>query len=208
MNTLLETALDKLTEGVCLIYGEKGEQHAGARSSADGRYRYLLTRQLGFGHGAVMFLMLNPWTADAVRNDRTIRRCINFGKAGGYGWLYVCNLSPFRSPDPRHVVAAGTEPSDVWRENFTTILTTARRCNLVVASYGWQADTLPGVYDFEPGARLNREALIIAALKADGHDVQCLGVTKEGHPKHPLYLKADTVPVPFAWPRRHGWKAL
>ena len=151
MNTLFKTALDKLTEAVCLICGEKGEQHAGARLSPDGRYRYLLTRQLGFGHGAVMFLMLNPSTADAVRNHRTIRRCINFGKAWGYGWLYVCNLSPFRSPDPRHVVAAGTEPSDVWRENFTTILTTARRCNLVVAAYGWQADGLPGVYDFEPG---------------------------------------------------------
>ena len=143
MNTLLETALDKLTERVCLISGEKGEQHAGARSSADGRYRYLLTCQLAFGHGAVMFLMLCVTTAPSGGASISGRR--------GYGWLYVCNLSPFRSPDPRHVVAAGTEPSDVWRENFTTILTTARRCNLVVASYGWQADTLPGVYAFEPG---------------------------------------------------------
>ena len=55
---------------------------------------------------------------------------------------------------------------------------------------------------------MNREAVIIEALKADGQNIQCLGVTKQGHPKHPLYLKADTVPVPFAWPRRHGGKAL
>ena len=78
----------------------------------------------------------------------------------------------------------------------------------MVAAYGWHVDALPAVYDYEPGARLNREAVIIEALKADGQNIQCLGVTKEGHPKHPLYLKADTVPVPFAWPRRHGGKAL
>ena len=87
------------------------EDVPGAKFSADRKYRYLLTRQLGFGDGAVMFLMLNPSTADESHDDSTIRRCINFGKAWGYGWLYVCNLSPFRSPDPRHVVAYGTEPA-------------------------------------------------------------------------------------------------
>ena len=186
-----------------------GDEHVPvAKFSPHRKYRYLLTRQLGFGDGAVMFLMLNPSTADETRNDPTIRRCTNFGKAWGYGWLYVCNLSPFRSSEPKHVVAAGTEPGEVWRENFTTILTTARRCDLVVAAYGWHVDALPAVYDYEPGARLNREAVIIEALKADGQNIQCLGVTKQGHPKHPLYLKAGTVPVPFAWPRRHGGKAL
>ena len=184
------------------------EYAPGAKFSPGRKYRYLLTRQLGFGDGAVMFLMLNPSTADEVSNDPTIRRCINFGKAWGHGWLHVCNLSPFRSPDPKHVAAAGTERSDIWNENYDTILTTARRCNLVVAAYGAHADALPVVYDYKTGAKLNREALAIEALKGEGHDVRCLGMTKQGHPKHPLYLKADTKPVPFPGPYRHGGKAL
>ena len=185
------------------------DQHVpGATFSPDRRYRYLLTRRLGFGDGAVMFLMLNPSTADETRDDPTIRRCINFGQAWGYGWLYVCNLSPFQSSDPRHVAGAGTEPGEVWRENFTAILTTAEKCDSVVAAYGWMAGAMPPVYDYEPGEPLDREAVIIEALKACGHDIQCLGVTKQGDPKHPLYLKADTKPVPFPGPYRHGGKAL
>ena len=184
------------------------EHIPGARFSPGRKYRYLLTRQLGFGDGAVMFLMLNPSTANETRNDPTIWRCINFGKAWGYGWLHVCNLSPFRSPDPRHVVAAGTEPIDIWHENLDTILATARSCDLIVAAYGWQADGLPAVYDFETGARLNREAVVIEALKAEGHGIQCLGMTKQGHPKHPVRLKQDAKPVPFSGPYRHEGKAL
>ena len=62
---------------------------AGARFSPGGKYRYLLTGQVGFGQGAVMFLMMNPSTADAVRNDTTIRRCIKFANKFGdvFPWL-------------------------------------------------------------------------------------------------------------------------
>ena len=186
-----------------------GEHVPGATFSPDRKYRYLLSRDLGFiGNGSVMFLMLNPSTADETIDDRTIRRCINFGKAWGYARLYVCNLSPFCSSDPRHVVVAGTEPSDVWRENFTTILATARRCDLIIAAYGWMASGLPPVYDPVTGLTLNRDVLILDELETAGHDVQCLGVTKQGDPKHPLYLKADTMPVPFPGPYRHGGKPL
>ncbi len=60
MNTLFENALDKLTEAVRLICGERGEQHADARLSPDGRYRYLLARQLGFGHKEVFNTTFAP----------------------------------------------------------------------------------------------------------------------------------------------------
>ena len=56
-----------------------------ARMSADGRYRFLLTRRTGFGEKKVMFLMLNPSTADAVQNDATIRRCMGFASRWEYG---------------------------------------------------------------------------------------------------------------------------
>ena len=184
------------------------EDVPGAKFSPDRKYRYLLIRQLGFGDGAVMFLMLNPSTADETRNDPTIRRCINFGKAWGYGWLYVCNLSSFRATDPKEMLAAEPEPDAVWEENLRTILSVAHRCDRVIAAYGAYADALPVVYDEKTGARLNREGFVIEALKANGHDVQCLGMTRHGHPKHPLYLKADTTPVPFPTPDPHGGTAL
>ena len=60
MNTLFETALDRLTEAAYLICGEKGEQHAGVRLSPGGRYRYLLARQMGFGHKEVFNTAFTP----------------------------------------------------------------------------------------------------------------------------------------------------
>ena len=64
-----------------------------ARFSPDRQYRYLLSRDLGFpGDGSVMFIMLNPSTADKHQNDPTIRRCISFGKAWSFKTLYVTNL--------------------------------------------------------------------------------------------------------------------
>ena len=184
------------------------EDVPGAKFSADRKYRYLLTRQLGFGDGAVMFVMLNPSTADESHDDPTIRRCINFGKAWGYGWLYVCNLSSFRAMDPKEMLAAGPEPGAVWEENLRTIMSVAHRCDRVIAAYGAYADALPVVSDDKTGAGLNREGLVIEALKAKGHDVQCLGMTRHGHPKHPLYLKADTTPVPFPTRDRYEGKTL
>ena len=67
---------------------------------------------------------------------------------------------------------------------------------------------MPPVYDYEPGEPLNREAVVMEGLKACGQDIQCLGVTKQGYPKHPLYLKADTKPLPFPWPRLSGGEVL
>ena len=91
-----------------------------ARFSDDRRYRYLLTRRVGSGTKSVMFLMLNPSTADEVRDDPTIRRCIGFANSWECGWLYVTNLSPLRATDPADVLEAGPEPDDVWDSNMKT----------------------------------------------------------------------------------------
>ena len=91
--------------------GQKGPV---ALFSEDRRYRYLLTRQVGFGDKRVTFLMLNPSTADEERNDPTIRRCINFANAWGFGWLDVTNLSSLRATNPKEMLEAGPEPWDVW----------------------------------------------------------------------------------------------
>ena len=150
-----------------------------ARMSPDGRYRFLLTRRTSFGQKAVMFLMLNPSTADAVQDDPTIRRCINFAARWECGWLYVVNLSPLRATVPADLLRAGPEPEEVWLENVQTIRDTAARSDLVVAAWGAH------------GQAEGRAQRVLAALDGNS-EMHCLGTTRDGHPRHPLYLPAAT----------------
>ena len=159
-----------------------------ARFSADRRYRYQLTRRVGFGDDTVAFVMLNPSTADEVVNDPTVRRCINYANAWGYGWLIVTNISPLRATDPRVLLAAGAEPEEVQRENEKYILEAAGIADMVVAAYGVH------------GAAESRGDRIVDALVDAGHTVMCLGLTKEGAPRHPLYLPASAEPFVFRSP--------
>ena len=159
-----------------------------ARFSDDRKYRYFLSRGLGFGgDGAAMFVMLNPSTAAEYRDDPTIRRCIGFAKAWGYRTLYVTNLSPLRATDPKELLAAGPEPEDVRQENLENILETAIYCQVVVAAWGVH------------GAAEGRADHVIQALEPLT-EVHCLGLTAAGHPKHPLYVPANTRLSPY----RHG----
>src|SRR5689334_19453129 len=87
--------------------------------SACGRYRYVLTRQVGPGSRRATFVMLNPSTADATNDDPTIRRCIGFAREWGCGRLVVLNLFAFRATDPadlkRAIDPVGPENRD-WFE--------------------------------------------------------------------------------------------
>ena len=164
------------------------------RFSPDRKYRYLLTRQVGFGdRGTVTFIMLNPSTADESHDDPTIRRCIGFANSWSYGWLHVVNLSPLRATDPKDLIDAGPEHDDVWEENVTTICDTALASDLVIAAWGAH------------GAAEGRAPKVIDALARSpgfvGHErIHCLGVIKNGQPRHPLYVKGDTQPQLY----RHG----
>ena len=159
-----------------------------ARFSQDRRYRYQLTRRVGFGDRTVAFVMLNPSTANEVRNDRTVRRCINYANAWEYGWLIVTNVSPLRATDPRVMLAAGPEPAEVQRENDRAILEAASIADLVVAAYG--AD----------GSAEGRAEHVVNLLTSAGVTVMCLGLTKEGAPRHPLYLRRSAEPFVFRSP--------
>ncbi len=159
-----------------------------ARFSPNRRYRYQLTRRVGFGDDTVAFVMLNPSTADEVVNDPTVRRCINYANAWGYGWLIVTNLSPLRATDPRELLATGAEPEVIQRENEEGILEAASVADLVVAAYGVH------------GSAEGRADRIVEALTDAGHTVMCLGLTKKGAPRHPLYLQATANPFVFRQP--------
>ena len=159
-----------------------------ARFSPDRRYRYQLTRRVGFGDRTVAFVMLNPSTANEVVNDRTVRRCINYANAWGFGWLIVTNVSPLRATDPREMLAAGPEPAEVQRENERAILEAASVADLVVAAYGVD------------GSAEGRDERVVNLLTNAGVTVMCLGLTKEGAPRHPLYLRRTAKPFVFRSP--------
>jgi hypothetical protein len=152
----------------------------GAEFSPCGEYRYALWRRLSMGERAVAFVGLNPSTADATMDDPTIRRCVGFARAWGFDWLYMLNLHAFRSTDPR---VLATEIDPVGPGNWEALQRLTQKADLVVAA--WGANDLHGAA-VEYARRL-------AALPR----THCLGRTKGGSPKHPLYLAAATPLVPL-----------
>src|SRR5581483_9586135 len=95
-------------------------------------YRYSLARFFGDG-GVVNFIMLNPSTADAETDDPTIRRCLGFAKAWGYGTLVVTNLFAYRATDPAELAKAG---DPVGPDNDTRLWSEAQLSDLVVCAWG------------------------------------------------------------------------
>ena len=155
------------------------ENHEPARMSADGQYCFLLTRRTVWGEKTMTFVMLNPSTADAERDDPTIRRCMGFASRWDFGWLHVVNLFPLRATDPDELLRAGPESEETWLENVQTILDTSARSDLVVAAWGVH------------GQAEGRAERVLAALTGRC-EVHCLGTTRDGHPRHPLYVPSAT----------------
>ncbi len=149
--------------------------------SADRAHRYTLWREWIGGTGYVQFIGLNPSTADEVQNDPTVRRCIAFAKAWGYSAMCMTNLFAYRATNP-DVMKRHADP--VGSLNNWALLHVAGQAALIVAAWG-----VHGTHQ-QRGWRVRR------LLEAD-HHLHCLGRTKDGEPKHPLYLRADTRPVPL-----------
>lgn len=155
-----------------------------AKISEDGRYRYLLTRTWEESVWPLAFIMLNPSTADAHQDDPTIRRCIGFAKRFGFGGITVANLYAYRA----------TKPADLWRaadpvgpenDGMLSGLLRSRAEADVLAIAAWGANAKPD--------------RVRAVLSLPGADrLQCLGVTKAGAPRHPLYLRGSAEPIPLA----------
>jgi hypothetical protein len=143
--------------------------------SSCGRYRYLLTRQVGPGPRTATFIMLNPSTADAANDDPTIRRCIGFARQWGCGRLAVLNLFAYRATIP--VDMKGTE-DPVGPENrdwFNRTLLAPHEGPVVCA---WCVH----------GEHRSQDLAVLGWLADARVRPLSLGVTRDGHPKHPLYL--------------------
>ena len=143
------------------------------------KYRYSLTREWDSSKEKILFLLLNPSTADAEHDDPTIRRCTNYAKLWGYGGLYIGNIFAFRATEPT-VMRKQSDPIGPLNNGF--ILMLHKQAAITVA--GWGSN----------GSFLNREAYIKRLLKSN---IYYLKLTKDGHPGHPLYLKKDLKPIKY-----------
>lgn len=158
-----------------------GQVESTARISLDGNYRYSLTRRWSPAPRAV-WIMLNPSTADASVDDPTIRRCRGFSQAWGCGALEVVNLYAWRATQPSELLIPGRDV--VGRENDEAITRAVAGADTIVAAWGVNA-----------GAE--RSEHVAALVKRAGGFLQCLGTTKGGQPRHPLYVRADKALEPF-----------
>ena len=161
----------------------KGDAPSTALYSDCERYRYALTRTWDDRGGKVLFVMLNPSTATEVQNDPTVERCERRARTLGFGAFRVCNIFAWRATDPR-VMRAQDDP--VGPGNDTAIIEGADWADTVVCAWGTH------------GAHLARGARVEALLRATGKPLFHLGLSKEGHPRHPLYIAYAHQPEP--WP--------
>lgn len=164
---------------------DTGKLYYGATWSHDGYHRYSLWRIWDVDIPRVAFIGLNPSTADERYNDPTVHRCQQFAARWGYGGLYMLNIFAYRATDPADMRAAD---DPVGYRNDLTLCSTAALDAVTLLLCCWGAH----------GAHLQRGDRVARMLAADGHTLACLGTTKHGHPRHPLYLRADVAPVRFA----------
>lgn len=145
-------------------------------------YRYSLTRIWDAAGPLINFVMLNPSTATEERNDPTIERCERRARALEAGGFEITNLFAFRATDPRDLRRAA-HPNGP--DNDAVLTAAAARATRIIAAWGVH------------GAHLNRAAEVTALLVQSPTPLYHMGLTKHGHPRHPLYLPYSQHPLPW-----------
>jgi hypothetical protein len=153
----------------------------GAKLSPCKRYRYYISRiwDPSPESGYVLFIGLNPSTADHTKDDATVRRWRSLAKEWGYGGFYAINLYAFRA----------TKQTELWKAedpvgaktNFW-IEVIMKRCVYALACWG-------------VGDRMKRGPKVARLLSKRFMEIHCLTKTNEGHPHHPLRLSKSLQPV-------------
>jgi hypothetical protein len=165
---------------------------AGAALSNDGRYRYQLWRYWSDAP-PMGFVMLNPSTADASLDDATIRRCSGFARREGCGGIVVANLSPLRATDPAdldfEILRWPDGRSATVTGHCQFVAEAMQPADIVVMAWGALSSRSPRARRF-----LSDQVEGIAArlfMERPDRDLLCFEKTKDGSPKHPLYLPGD-----------------
>jgi len=146
--------------------------HKNATISDCRKYRYALSRTWDDKMRTVLFIALNPSTADEINDDPTIRRCINYAKNWGFGSILVANLFAYRTTNPA-ILRYVNNP--VGNDNDQYILDLSKKAHIIVAAWG------------NEGSLFNRDKEVARLIP----NLMCLKVNKSGQPTHPLYQKKD-----------------
>ena len=158
---------------------------AGAEFSPDGLHRYRLWRR--WGDGRLLYVIgLNPSTADAQHNDPTVRRCIGFAERWGFDGLMMLNLFAFRATDPiqmrKACDAIGPRNINTLSEQCQTALALGSG---ILCAWG------------SHGSYLGMGERVRNGFELGGVPAACFGLTKNGQPLHPLYIRSEALVVPF-----------
>ena len=146
--------------------------------SEDRKYRYILQRTWDASKPAVMFIGLNPSTADETEDDPTIRRCVNFSKNWGYGTMYMVNLFAFRSTKPQKLYNVA---DPIGKANDSYIEEYSKKVEKIIACWG------------SHGSYMNRSKVIRELIPS----LECFKINKNGEPRHPLYLSRNQKTKPY-----------
>jgi hypothetical protein len=184
-------AAAELAPAVVIEHGGDLVGAASATFSADRAYRYALTRWWD-GRPPAVFVMLNPSTADAVRTDPTVTRCLGFARRENCGGLVIVNLFALRATDPRELRG---HPDPVGAGNDRFIREHCAAGRLVIAAWGAH------------GRLGGRDRAVLALLGEARIAVRSFGVTAGGMPRHPLYLPSGAQLGSYAPVSLPGWRA-
>lgn len=143
------------------------------------RYRYSLRYCWDATTPQITVVMLNPSTADERKLDPTLRRCVRFAQDWGYGALEVVNLFAVRSPDPAYLRQI---PDPVGTANDHFLRSACHAAQWVMVAWG-------------NGGQWQGRDRTFLELWPNHQLLYCLGLTKQGQPRHPLYVRRDTVPI-------------
>lgn len=155
---------------------EHGVQSSALYSPCE-TYRYALTRVWNEDGKKLLYIMLNPSTATELKNDPTIERCERRARMLGFGSFCACNLFAYRATNPKELKKA-KEP--IGPDNLAQIMIYARRADTILCAWGTH------------GAHLDMGQTITQLLREEGFELYHLGLSKSGHPRHPLYIGYNT----------------
>lgn len=146
-------------------------------------FRYALRRVWDASRGSVLFVMMNPSTADPYVDDPTVAKCQRYARAWGYGTMWVGNTFAYRATDQRELLRVA---DPVGPENNTWLLKMAQQSEMIVLAYG------------KPHKNLcQRGQEVVSLLRRAGHALHALKLCNDGTPSHPLYLKGTLRPSLF-----------